>query len=91
MRHIVDVSERLDELQLTLGEGPCADAFIRGGTVLTPDLRTEALSRQPVFAAAEAGAGAVFAFFSRRSVRSAPDRRAGGTATWSRLGTALAS
>jgi hypothetical protein len=60
-----DVSERLEELQLTLGEGPCVDAFARGGAVLTPDLRTEeALCRWPVFApaAAEAGAGAVFAF-----------------------------
>ncbi|TKA11324.1 ANTAR domain-containing protein [Actinacidiphila oryziradicis] len=60
-----DISERLEELQLTLGEGPCVDAFTRGGAVLTPDLRTdEALSRWPVFApaAAEAGAGAVFAF-----------------------------
>jgi hypothetical protein len=60
-----DISERLEELQLTLGEGPCVDAFARGGAVLTPDLRTdEALSRWPVFApaATEVGTGAVFAF-----------------------------
>lgn len=59
------ISEQLEELQLTLGEGPCVDAFAFGGAVLTPDLRTdEARSRWPVFAASatEAGAGAVFAF-----------------------------
>ncbi|WP_405725340.1 GAF and ANTAR domain-containing protein [Streptomyces sp. NBC_01537] len=60
-----DVSEQLEELQLTLGEGPCVDAFALGLAVLTPDLRTdEAFARWPVFApaATEAGAGAVFAF-----------------------------
>jgi hypothetical protein len=59
------ISEQLEELQLTLGEGPCVDAFAFRGAVLTPDLRTdEARSRWPVFASAamEAGAGAVFAF-----------------------------
>ncbi|MFC4884211.1 GAF and ANTAR domain-containing protein [Streptomyces beijiangensis] len=59
------VSERLEELQLTLGEGPCVDAFTRGSAVLTPDLRADDVHvRWPAFApAAElAGAGAVFAF-----------------------------
>ena len=60
-----DVSEQLEELQLTLGEGPCVDAFARGSAVWTVDLRAEdAQGRWPAFAtaAAEAGAGAVFAF-----------------------------
>ncbi|MDX6350447.1 MAG: hypothetical protein QOF84_5237 [Streptomyces sp.] len=60
-----DVSAQLEELQLTLGEGPCVDAFALGVAVLTPDLLSDdVLDRWPVFAsaAAEAGAGAVFAF-----------------------------
>jgi hypothetical protein len=59
-----EVSRSLEELQLTLGEGPCVDAFALGTAVLNPDLRTAgSLARWPVFApaAAEAGAGAVFA------------------------------
>jgi hypothetical protein len=59
-----EVSRSLEELQLTLGEGPCVDAFALGTAVLSPDLRTAGwLARWPVFApaAAEAGAGAVFA------------------------------
>ena len=59
------ISEQLEELQLTLGEGPCVDAFALGAAVWTPDLRAEdSLSRWPVFApaAVDAGAAAVFAF-----------------------------
>ncbi|QUC55541.1 GAF and ANTAR domain-containing protein [Streptomyces sp. A2-16] len=59
-----DISEQLEELQLTLGEGPCLDAFTHGSAVLSPDLLTGALQdRWPVFAdaALEAGARAVFA------------------------------
>ncbi len=55
----------LDELQFTLGEGPCVDAFTSGGPVLVADLGTAGwLVRWPGFAVAavEAGAGAVFAF-----------------------------
>ncbi|MFI7013367.1 GAF and ANTAR domain-containing protein [Streptomyces sp. NPDC050164] len=58
-----DISEQLEELQLTLGEGPCVDAFVRGSAVLTPDLRTTELQDHwAVFAdaALEAGARAVF-------------------------------
>ncbi|TPQ20696.1 ANTAR domain-containing protein [Streptomyces sporangiiformans] len=58
------VSEQMEELQLTLGEGPCIDAFAFRLAVLTPDLRTdEVRARWPVFAisAIEAGAAAVFA------------------------------
>ncbi|MFE0532943.1 ANTAR domain-containing protein [Streptomyces nigra] len=59
-----DISEQLEELQLTLGEGPCVDAFTHGAAVLSPDLLTGGLQdRWPVFAdaALEAGARAVFA------------------------------
>ncbi|MFD4523815.1 ANTAR domain-containing protein [Streptomyces sp. NPDC058470] len=58
------ISEQLEELQLTLGEGPCVDAFNRGSAVLTSDLRAAELQgRWPVFveAALAAGAAAVFA------------------------------
>ncbi|MDU8999586.1 ANTAR domain-containing protein [Streptomyces mirabilis] len=60
-----DVSEQLEELQLTLGEGPCVDAFTQGSAVLTPDLlAVEVQDRWAVFAdaALEAGARAVYAF-----------------------------
>ena len=59
-----DISEQLEELQLTLGEGPCVDAFTHGSAVLTPDLLTGSLQdRWMVFAdaALDAGARAVFA------------------------------
>ncbi|KUN74915.1 hypothetical protein AQJ46_03690 [Streptomyces canus] len=58
------VSGQLEELQLTLGEGPCVDAFLHGSAVLAPDLLTRDLQdRWMVFAdaALEAGARAVFA------------------------------
>lgn len=54
---------RAAELALTLGEGPCVDAF-GGAPVLVADLTdTDCLARWPVFAPAlhEAGVGAVFA------------------------------
>ncbi|MFI6495087.1 GAF and ANTAR domain-containing protein [Streptomyces sp. NPDC050564] len=59
------VSQHLEELQLTLGEGPCVDAYVLGSTVLCPDLLAGELQRHwTVFAdaALEAGARAVFAF-----------------------------
>uniref|UniRef100_A0AAU2V004 ANTAR domain-containing protein n=1 Tax=Streptomyces sp. NBC_00003 TaxID=2903608 RepID=A0AAU2V004_9ACTN len=59
-----EISEQLEELQLTLGEGPCVDAFVHGWAVLTPDLLSGELQDSwPVFAdaALEAGARAVFA------------------------------
>lgn len=55
----------LEELQFTVGEGPCLDAFTSGGPVLAPDLGAAgARARWPVFTAAgqDAGASAVFAF-----------------------------
>ena len=65
MRVTDGVSERLAELQLTLGEGPCTEASASGGPVLASDLgETEAAGRWPVFAQAarQAGAGAIFVF-----------------------------
>ena len=59
------VSERLAELQLMLGEGPCPDAVGYGDLVLASDLgELEADRRWPVFvpAARRAGAAAMFAF-----------------------------
>jgi hypothetical protein len=59
------VSQQLEELQLTLGEGPCVDAHVLGSAVLCPDLLAGELQRHwTVFAdaALEAGARAVFAF-----------------------------
>lgn len=57
------LSRRLEDLQLTTGEGPCLDAFARGVPVLTADLAAE-LGRWPGFApsALAAGAAAVFSF-----------------------------
>jgi len=59
------VSLRLAELELTLGEGPSADAVANGSPVLVSDLgETGAGRRWPVFAPAarQAGAAAIFAF-----------------------------
>ncbi|MER6159639.1 ANTAR domain-containing protein [Streptomyces sp. NPDC001868] len=58
-----DISEQLEELQLTLGEGPCVDAFVSGSAVLRPDLLTaRPQDHWTVFtdAALLAGARAVF-------------------------------
>lgn len=62
--HATDsVSAGLEELQLTVGEGPCRDAYSTGGPVLVNDLDTAA-TRWPVFtpAASDLGAAAVFSF-----------------------------
>jgi len=59
------LSERLAELQLTLGEGPSPDAASDSGPVLVSDLdETDADRRWPVFAPAarQAGAAAIFTF-----------------------------
>ncbi|MCW2764299.1 MAG: hypothetical protein JWO11_258 [Nocardioides sp.] len=56
--------EALEELQFTLGEGPCLDAYVLRRPVLTPDLgkaaRTRWLGYGP--AAQDQGVQAVFAF-----------------------------
>jgi hypothetical protein len=54
----------VQELQLSLGEGPCVDASARGEPVLEPDLADPTVVRWPAFAQAgvEAGVRSVFAF-----------------------------
>jgi ANTAR domain/GAF domain len=59
------VCERLAELQLTLGQGPCHDVLASAAPVLAADLSdAESSRRWPAFTpeAREHGAGAVFAF-----------------------------
>jgi GAF domain-containing protein len=55
---------QLEELQFSLGEGPCVDASQSGRAVLQPDVGRTAPQRWPVFAAGAVAAGlaAVFAF-----------------------------
>lgn len=58
------VSALIEDLQYTLGEGPCVDAYRFGRPVLEPDLRAPREPRWPVFtpAAVEGGARAIFGF-----------------------------
>ncbi len=59
------ISARIEELQYTLGEGPCVDAVSLGRPVLVGDLAgVESVRRWPGFApaAAQSGAAALFAF-----------------------------
>ena len=58
------VSERLEELQFVLGEGPCVDAAAARRPVLVPDLAGEGPGRWPAYTTAvlEGGFRAVFAF-----------------------------
>jgi len=59
------VAAQLDEIQFTLGEGPCVEAYRLRHHVLASDLYQQStLLRWPVFVheATEAGAGAIFAF-----------------------------
>jgi hypothetical protein len=57
------VSAQIEELQVSLGEGPCIDAWSSRRPVLAPDLTTAPPARWPAFgpAARAAGAAAVFA------------------------------
>jgi hypothetical protein len=54
----------LEDLQFTMGEGPCQDAFHSGRPVHAPRFDALVISRWPSFAdmAQEAGIGAVFAY-----------------------------
>lgn len=54
----------VEELQFTLGEGPCIDAFVSERPVLEPDLVDPVMNRWPAFAgpAVQAGVRAVFGF-----------------------------
>ena len=58
------VSAAVEDLQYTLGEGPCIDAYHLDRPVLEPDLGNPAVDRWLAFPAAalEAGARAVFGF-----------------------------
>ena len=59
-------SQRIEDLQFTLGEGPCVDAVRSGSPLLLDDVRavTDATRRWPAFAkeAESCGVRAVFAF-----------------------------
>lgn len=59
-----DVSALIEELQYTLGEGPCVDAYHQGEPVLEPDLLNPASPRWLAFTepAVAAGARAIFGF-----------------------------
>lgn len=58
------VSQLIERLQYTLGEGPCVDAYQYDRPVLEPDLAEPSTPRWPGFSgpATEAGARAVFGF-----------------------------
>jgi len=58
------VSSRIEDLQFSLGEGPCVDAYRQDRPVLEPDLAAPATSRWLAFTgpAVEAGVGAIFGF-----------------------------
>jgi GAF domain-containing protein len=58
------ISERLEELQFVLGEGPCVDAAASRRPVLVSDLAEEGPRRWPMYTAAalETGVRAIFAF-----------------------------
>jgi hypothetical protein len=57
-------SERIEELQFVLGEGPCIDAFASRRPVLVPDLTDGTTHRWPAYTPAvhDEGVRAVFAF-----------------------------
>ncbi len=57
-------SSTLEDLQFTMGEGPCIDAHRSGRPVMEPDLADPEVPRWPAFAipAVSAGARAVFGF-----------------------------
>ena len=59
-----EVSALIEQLQYSLGEGPCLDAHNHNRPVLEPDLAHPATPRWPAFAgpAVEAGVRAVFGF-----------------------------
>ena len=52
-----EASERIDELQFELGEGPCMDAFASRRPVLEADLVVGGTARWPLYAAAANNSG----------------------------------
>ncbi|MFE6613534.1 GAF and ANTAR domain-containing protein [Amycolatopsis sp. NPDC057786] len=58
-----EAGKHLEDLQLTVGEGPSVDAYVSGEAVLVPDLDAEQ-DRWPAYAPGAAGLGvaAVFSF-----------------------------
>jgi GAF domain-containing protein len=58
------VSQLIEDLQYTLGEGPCVDAYQQDQVVAEPDLADPAKRRWPAFTppALQAGVRAVFGF-----------------------------
>jgi GAF domain-containing protein len=59
-----DVSQLIEDLQYTLGEGPCLDAYQQDRVVAEPDLADPVTFRWPAFTppALRAGVRAVFGF-----------------------------
>ena len=59
-----EVSERIEELQYSLGEGPCVDAYNHDRVIAEPDLADPATARWAAFTppALQSGVRAVFAF-----------------------------
>ena len=59
-----DVSQLIEELQYTLGEGPCVDAYQQDSVVAEPNLAEPVARRWPAFTppALQAGVRAVFGF-----------------------------
>jgi hypothetical protein len=59
-----DVSQLIEELQYTLGEGPCVDAYQQDSVVAEPDLAEPVARRWPAFTppTLQAGVRAVFGF-----------------------------
>src|SRR6266516_179675 len=59
-----EVSQLIEELQYTLGEGPCVDAYQQDKVVAEPDLADPAAPRWPAFTppVLDAGVRAVFGF-----------------------------
>jgi hypothetical protein len=59
-----DVSDLIEQLQFTLGEGPCVDAYDHDRPVLEPDLAHPSVARWQAFSgpALDAGVRAIFGF-----------------------------
>jgi hypothetical protein len=53
------MTEAVEEIQYTLGEGPCVDAFHGKEPVLVPDLAAQELTRWPGFREGALGPGPV--------------------------------